>query len=242
MKKLFTLLIALITFSAADAQTEEEIIATKLLQKCKKELSEIAQKKVAINDICFNQDGHWLILYGDFGYSYSYVPSDLENLLVDLNSKETKIKQALIKGDSWVLVYDDNKFTAHNFTSSVTDVLEKCKARKSTLTGIFVGNNNEILGLYGTNGFVARNCPEKQLAKINEINKKHRKLRNAAFGNNCWVLLYGDNGFCFQDLPPDLQEFMKQSVNKKRTINFVRLYKDKWFVVYDDYKFATNVD
>ncbi|MBR4266196.1 MAG: hypothetical protein IKQ46_09095 [Bacteroidales bacterium] len=243
MKKLCSLLIAMMFFGlTVDAQSDDDIIAAKLLQKCKNELEDIAKKKVAIKDICFNTDGHWLILFGDFGYSFSYVPTSLENLLVDLNGKQTQIKQALMSGDSWLLLYDQNKYTSQDFSSAVTEVLDKCKARNSILTGIFTGPENEILGLYGTNGFVARNCPEKQLAKINDVNKKHRKLRNAAFGNNCWVLLYGNNGFCFQDLPSDLQDFMKKSINKKLTINLVRIFKDKWFVVYDDYKFATNVD
>ena len=112
MKKLlyiivFSVLVPLIT----TAQT----IDSQLLENCKKELADISAKKVDIHDIAFNSDGHWLILYGDIGYSYSYIPSSPENMLGKLNSAGTSIDKALLLSDSsFVLVYGGKQYTAQS--------------------------------------------------------------------------------------------------------------------------------
>lgn len=242
MKKLIAAIVAFMIATSAWAQSDEEIVAQKLLRKCKSEMEEVSKKKVKINDLAFNSDGHWLILYGDFGYSFSYVPTDMENLLVSLNQKEKKIKQALLDGESWVLLYDKNEFTSSGYKPEAVKILNTCKGRNSSLTGIFVGPNGECLGVFGTNGYVSRGCPDKMVSKIGAVNKKHYPIKNAMFSNNCWALFYGNGGFCFQGLPSDLQSWLKSSISKKYKVDFVRMFGDKWFVVYDGYKFETNVD
>ncbi len=243
MKKIFAILAIIFLISiCCNAQTEEEIIAEKLLTKLKTELLDISQKQLKINDIAINDDGHWLILYEDVGYSFSYVDLELEKQLLDKNSKGVKLKQALLKGNSWVLLFSDNDFAQSGFDNTVVSVLNNCKSKNKNLNGIFLGDNGEILCLYATNGYVAKKCPKKMIDKLVLINNKQQKLRNAAFSSEGWILLYSDKSFCFYGIPSSLETFLKQCVKNNNKVNLVRIFHDKWFVVYNDYKIQTNVE
>ena len=130
MKNLLLILIVwVITQTSALAQSS---IEAQLLENCKKELTDISAKKVDIHDIAFNHDGHWLILYGDIGYSYSYIPSPLENLLTKLNSAETTINKAIMLSDtSWALVYNGKEYTAQSLPTDIaTDIATAQKNKK----------------------------------------------------------------------------------------------------------------
>ncbi|MBP5502726.1 MAG: hypothetical protein IKR94_02755 [Bacteroidales bacterium] len=239
MKKLlyiivFSVLVPLIT----TAQT----IDSQLLENCKKELADISAKKVDIHDIAFNSDGHWLILYGDIGYSYSYIPSSLENMLGKLNSAGTSIDKALLLSDSsFVLVYGGKQYTAQSLPTDFATELEAVSKKDKNIKSVAYKNGTRLM-VFGSNGFIARGLPQKMVAKLAQLNKKKAPIRESAFyGTDGWVLLYGRTGMAFQGIPDDLCSVLQKFAKKGTVVNLVRFYGDKWVVVYDGYKVETNI-
>ncbi len=239
MKKLlyiivFSVLVPLIT----TAQT----IDSQLLENCKKELADISAKKVDIHDIAFNSDGHWLILYGDIGYSYSYIPSSLENMLGKLNSAGTSIDKALLLSDSsFVLVYGGKQYTAQSLPTDFATELEAVAKKDKNIKSVAYKNGTRLM-VFGSNGFIARGLPQKMVAKLAQLNKKKAPIRESAFyGTDGWVLLYGRTGMAFQGIPDDLCSVLQKFAKKGTVVNLVRFYGDKWVVVYDGYKVETNI-
>ncbi|MBO4244619.1 MAG: hypothetical protein J6V76_01110 [Bacteroidales bacterium] len=239
MKKLLYIIVfSVLTPLIAAAQT----IDSQLLENCKKELADISEKKVEIHDIAFNTDGHWLILYGDIGYSYSYIPTPLENMLVKLNAAGTSIDKAVLLGDtSWALLYNGKEYTAQSLPSDIaTDIAAAQKKQKNFRCLAYKGECR--LTVYGSNGFIAKGLPQQMVAKLAQLNKKKVSIREAAFGpDNGWVLLYGRTGIAFQNLPDDLTALLKKLGKKGTKVNLVRFFGSKWVVVYDDYKVETNI-
>lgn len=240
MKNLLLILIVwVITQTSALAQSS---IEAQLLENCKKELTDISAKKVDIHDIAFNHDGHWLILYGDIGYSYSYIPSPLENLLTKLNSAETTINKAIMLSDtSWALVYNDKEYTAQSLPTDIATDIAAAQKKQKNLRCIAY-KNGERLTVYGTNGFIANGLPQKMVAKLAQLNKKKAPIRESAFyGTDGWVLLYGRTGMAFQGIPDDLSALLQKLGKKGTVVNLVRFFGDKWVVVYDGYKVESNI-
>lgn len=239
MKKLFYIIVfSVLTPLIASAQT----IDSQLLENCKKELADISTKKVEIHDIAFNADGHWLILYGDIGYSYSYIPSPLENMLTKLNSAGTSIDKALLLSDtSWALLYNGKEYTAQALPAELsTDIAAAQKKQKNFRCLAY--NAGERLTVYGANGFIAKGVPQKMAAKLAQLNHKKVPIRESAFyGSDGWVLLYGRTGMAFQGIPNDLCSLLQKLAKKGTPVNLVRFYGNKWVVVYDGYKVETNI-
>lgn len=240
MKKIFYFIaLSLLGMAGAAAQTYE---SAQLLERCKQELLDISSKQVAIHDIVFNTDGHWLILYGDIGYSYSYIPSPLENMLVKLNSAGTDINKAVLLGDtSWVLLYDGNKYTSQSLPEGLTFDLESITKKDKPFKSVSFSSDKRVT-LYGTNGFIAKGIPQRMAAKLAQLNNKKVSIRESAFyGSDGWVLLYGRSGLAFQNLPDDIVAVLQKFAKKGTPVNLVRFYGDKWVVVYDGYKVETNI-
>lgn len=243
MKKLlYILILAALPFSKSIAQSA---ISDQLLQNCKKELDDIATKKVDIHDIAFNTDGHWLILYGDIGYSYSFIPSPLENMLTKLNSEGTNINKSVIMSDSsWILVYGDKQYTSQNINPDISTDLTSAANHKKNIKCLAISQGCRLT-VYGTNGFIAKGIPPKMAEKLEQVNKKKWPVREAAFyqyqNQEGWVLLYGKRGIAFQNLPDDITAQLQKFVKQGKNINLVRFYGNKWIIIYDGYKSITNI-
>ena len=239
MKKLFYIIVfSVLAPLIASAQT----IDSQLLENCKKELADISAKKVAIHDIAFNTDGHWLILYGDIGYSYSYIPTPLENMLSKLNSAGTSIDKALLLSDtSWALLYDGKEFTSQSLPTDLSTDIDAAQKKQKNFRCVAY-NTSCRLTVFGTNGFIAKGIPQKMAAKLAQLNQKKVSIRESAFyGSDGWVLLYGRNGMAFQNLPDDIVPVLQKCAKNGTPVNLVRFYGNKWVVVYDGYKVETNI-
>ena len=239
MKKILFFVFSVFMCLSVAAQTE---VNKKLMQNLKNELSDISQKKIEIKDIAFNADGHWLIIFGDIGYSYSYLPTPIEDLLGKLNSEGTQINSSCLLSDtSWVLFYGDGKYSSVGLPQDIANELSRVKS-KGKVCGLAAKGGASVVR-YGNNGFAAKSAPSSMLKKLAEINKRHVKIRDIQFvgSGNGWILLYGDKGLAFQNLPEGLAECLKNHVKKGRKVNIVRSYGDYWIVVYDGYKVETNI-
>ena len=236
---LFILILSVMTSSLAMAQSS---VDAQLLENCKKELADISAKKVEIHDIAFNSDGHWLILYGDIGYSYSYIPSPLENMLTKLNAAGTSIDKALLLSDSsYALVYGGKQYTSQSLPTELATDLDAVTKKDKNIKSVAY-KNGERLTVYGSNGFIARGLPQKMVAKLAQLNKKKAPIRESAFyGTDGWVLLYGRTGMAFQGIPNDLCKVLQNLAKKGTVVNLVRFFGDKWVVVYDGYKVESNI-
>lgn len=236
------LLTGLAVFSCVNAQQADEL-ARKLLTNCKNELTEIAKKNVVINDITFNSDGHWLIIYGDYGYSFSFLPVEVEQTIEELNSNKTKIINCNLMSDtSWVVIYNNYQYKQHGYPQAAIKDLDRVAQQKKTINFSTCANSGKRLTSFSESGVIVYDIPAKAKEKIAQLNKERVKIKDAAFcNNNGWILLYGNRGAAFQNLPEDLSAFLKNSLQSGTTINLVRFYKDIWFVVYDGGKIKSNI-
>ena len=240
MKKIFHILILTLLMPVLVAA--QDAADSRLLQNLKKELADISSKQVEIHDIVFNSDGHWLILYGDIGYSYSYIPTPLENMLVKLNSEGTAINKAVMLSDtSWALVYNGNQYTSQSLPSLLSTDIASAQRKQKNLKALDVSGDKHLI-VYGNNGFIAKGLPQRMVQKLAQLNSKRVPIRESSLcGNQGWVLLYGRNGLAFQNVPDDLARLLNKFGKNGTTVNLVRFFGGKWVVVYDGYKVESNI-
>lgn len=240
MKKIFHFLI--LTLLTPVFVCAQDAVGSKLLDNLKTELADISSKKVEIHDIVFNSDGHWLVLYGDIGYSYSYIPTPLENMLVKLNSEGTSINKAVMLNDtSWALVYNDNQYTSQSLPSLLSTDIASAQRKQKNLKALDVSGDKHLI-VYGSNGFIAKGLPQRMVQKLAQLNRKRVPIRESSLcGNQGWVLLYGRNGLAFQNVPDDLARLLNKFGKNGTTVNLVRFFGSKWVVVYDGYKVESNI-
>jgi len=231
--------IALQSFSQNQTVTELE---KKLLSNLKQEITDIQLKKLPFKDIAFAPDGHWLIIFADFGYSYSYIGSALSNKLNELNKAETLISEVEIISDNKWIIITENDVYANNLANTFANALTKIKKSGKKVNSASYMSDDKWILLYGKNAFAcSKNNNSKMLEKLKTINSKAGNITKATLThNNGWLLQYGKQGYSFQSLPADATLSLKKIINNNQTINFISTFKDKWIIVYNSTEFECN--
>jgi len=213
------------------------------IQLLKSELDTISQQKLTVNSVAVNQNGNWIILYGDIGYSFTQMPQKLSEKLETLNKKQIPLKDIDFIGKSgWLLLAAENAFYSDSLPEKFLNALKQVNKQGQTITCADTYKNKTLL-LFGKNKYYKQNIPETLKKKIINLQYRNQYIKNAALTkNDGWALLYATKGFTYKNIPVATAEKMKELVQNGSSLDKIFFLPDnKWIIIYDKYKYASNL-
>ena len=107
------------------------------LNLLKSELDTISKQKLPINSVALNQNGDWIILYGDIGYSFVTMPGKLSSRLDTLNKQQKVVKDIDFTGKSgWVLLAQQNAFYSDSLPAKMLAGLKKINLKGQEIKSV----------------------------------------------------------------------------------------------------------
>lgn len=235
MKNLFILFLVF-SFFVANAQTDKELLQTKL----KEELEYVKGEKAKIKNITVFDDGNWIVFYGEIGYSYSALPEKAEKRLKELNENQKLIKDFEVVGESWITISQNNAYTVYIADNQLVKTLKKLNKEGKKINDLDFSETGGWVILFGKAGFASSKISEKANKKLIHLKKKKKTTRRIELcGNEGYIIFYND-GFVYQDIPKALEERLIELEKEKHTINFVKFFGNNWIIIYDDYFYEIN--
>jgi hypothetical protein len=208
----------------------------------KSELDTISKQKLPIVSVALDQNGDWIILYGDIGYSFVNMPQKLAKKLDTLNKKQIPLKDIDFVGKSgWVLLAEDNAFYSDSLPQKFLSGLKKINQKGKIIKCIDVFEDKGIV-LYTHNLFYRENIPMSLEKKLSDLKYRNQRVKNVALTtDDGWIALYATKGFSYYNIPAEMSEKIKRLVQNGSGLNDVFFLGDKWIVVYDNYKYISNL-
>ncbi len=236
--KNFLLITALLMFFySGNAQTK--INNSELL---KSELDTISKQKLPIVSVALNQQGNWIILYGDIGFSFVSMPAKLSDKLDTLNKKQIPLKDIdFIKKSGWVLLAEDNAFYSDSIPENLLSGLKRINQQGKIIKCIDVYKNQSVV-LYTYKSYYQQNTSSLLKKKLSDLKYRNQKVKNVALTkDDGWIVLYAAKGFSYHNIPVAMSTKIKELIQNGSSLNKVIFLGEKWVVVYDNYKYISNL-
>ncbi len=211
------------------------------LTDCKKELADLSTKNIPIKSVSINDEGEWVIIFGDFGFSYSHLPAKMQTQLTEFNSKEVAIYEACLweRGDWAILAKQQAMVSVHS--KELYTSYRKIKKGHKNIRQISQNKSGSWLILYGGNGATFQKMPHKAQEHVVKIKSQQQKIRQIVLGEKgAWLILFAEKGLIHNNIPTDLAETLRQLIMKEATINYICISLHNWVVVFDESNFLTN--
>jgi hypothetical protein len=181
-------------------------------------LSTINLKVIIIKQVIFTTDGGWLVLYGANGYSAEGMPTELTDVLDELNQDKKEIHFVSLTADGgWVVVSGKlagaaNGFNSKGLPKSALDKLNSLNENGLDFTDVAFSPDNEWVILYGANRYAAsKNIPSDLTDKLDELIKATRSLKQVTFtSSGKWVVLYNDNRYATSGVGKSITDELKK--------------------------------
>ncbi len=208
----------------------------------KSELDTISKQKLPIISVALNQNGNWIILYGDIGFSFVTMPAKLSAKLDTLNKKQVPLKDIDFAGKSgWVLLARDNAFYSDSVPEKLLSGLKRINQQGKIIKNIDIYKDKAVI-LYTPKAYFQHNISALLKKKLNDLRYRNQKVKNIALTkNDGWIVLYAVKGFSYYNIPLTMSTKIKELVQNGSKLNKVFFLGDKWIVVYDDYKYISNL-
>lgn len=208
----------------------------------KSELDTISKQKLPIVSVDLNQNGNWIILYGDIGFSFVNMPAKLSAKLDTLNKKQIPLKDVDFAGKSgWVLLAADNAFYSDSIPEKLLMGLKRINQQGKIITGIDVYENKELV-LYTPKSFYQHNISSVLKKKLAALKYRNQHVKNIALTkDDGWIILYAAKGFTYHNIPVEMSIKIKELVQNGSNLNKIFFLADKWIIVYDNYKYISNL-
>lgn len=208
----------------------------------KSELDTISKQKLPIISVDLNQNGNWIILYGDIGFSFVSMPDKLSAKLDTLNKKQIPLKDIDFAGKSgWVLLAADNAFYSDSIPDKLLSGLKRINQQGKIITGIDVYKDKGVV-LYTPKSFYQHNISAVLKKKLSDLKYRNQHIKNIALTkDDGWIILYASKGFTYHNIPIEMSEKIKELVQNGSVLDKVFFLGNKWIVVYDDYKYISNL-
>jgi len=237
MKK-FYILIGLI-LSVYFAQSQAIVNNLPLL---KSELDTLQKNKMPLQSLAVNRLGEWVIVFGDWGYSFINMPGDVKTALADISSKEMNIKDIdFAKNGSWLILHDFNDHTGELKDAAELDAIKQIRQKEKSITCYVPMPDSGAVMIYGDNSFYKKNAPQLAVQKLKSLQDRNQRVKHfAVTPQKGWVLLYANKGMSYADIPEDLAAKLKSLAETAETIDKVFFFADKWLVIYDSCKYECN--
>jgi len=236
-RKLLFIVSFLLFYSAINAQTK--INKPELL---KSELDTISKQKLPIISVALNQQGNWIIFYGDIGFSFVTMPQKLAAKLDTLNKKQIPLKDIDFAGKSgWVLLAEDNAFYSDSIPEKLLAGLKRINKQGRIIKCIDIYEDKGII-LYTPKAYYQQNIPALLKKKLSDLKYRNQRVKSIALTkNDGWVVFYASKGFSYHNIPVEMSIKIKELVQNGSKLNKVFFLGDKWIVIYDNYKYASNL-
>lgn len=233
-----TLIISALVISGF-AKAQQKINNPELL---KSELDTISKQKLPVNSVAVNQNGDWIILYGDIGYSFISMPEKLSEKLENLNKKQVPVKDIDFTGKSgWLLLAAGNAFYSDSIPEKLSAALKRINKQGKTITCFDNFKNAGVL-LYGKNSFFQKGIPENLKKKLNQLKSRNQYIKCVALTKDeGWMVFYGKRGFSYFNIPVAVSVKVKELVQNGSSLDKIFFIREKWIVIYDNYKYTGNL-
>ena len=208
----------------------------------KSEIDTISKQKLPIVSVALNQQGDWIILYGDIGFSFVSMPAKLAAKLDTLNKKQIPLKDIDFTGKSgWVLLAEDNAFYSDSLPPKLLAGLKRINQQGKIIKCVDVYKNKGVV-IYTYKSYCQQNVSALLKKKLSDLKYRNQKVKNIALTkNDGWIVLYATKGFAYYNIPVAMSVKIKELIQNGSILNKVFFLGDKWIVVYDDYKYISNL-
>ncbi|NOZ35466.1 MAG: hypothetical protein GXO80_09240 [Chlorobi bacterium] len=239
MKTKQTLLITVFLLLSYFGNTQTTINNESLL---KSELDTISAQKLPITSVALNQNGNWIIFYGDIGFSFVTMPAKLSAKLDTLNKKQVPLKDIDFVGNSgWVLLAEDNAFYSDSLPAKILSDLKKINQQGKIIKCISIYNDKSVV-LYTPKTHYQHNISSLLKKKLSDLKYRNQRVKNIALTKkDGWIVLYAKKGFSYYNIPLSMSIKIKELVQNGSTLNNVFFLGEKWIVIYDKYKYISNL-
>lgn len=235
MKKLLFLLLIIPNFAFS-----QDLLSK--FMALKGELNYIDSIGQNITSISISSSGDWIILYGDFGYSYSNLPKSALAYLNKLNSDQSKIKDFdfLASDTAWLCISKHNAYAFKYASKDLADDLKQLNAKQVPIYQ-FTYLANQWAVVYEKGKIAYHNIPQDAIDAIKNLQSQNRIIRYIAlYPNNGWLLLYGKNEYTDKNIPQDCENQLSYLKTNNHEINNVVFFNQAWIIIYDSHKFSCN--
>ena len=210
------------------------------LTELKSELDNLEKNEIKVQSISIADSGDWLLLFGDFGYSYNMIPNKLASLIKSQNSKQTILKSAqLFNEQEWFLASENTTNIAVK-NVELYKSFKLLKSKNKNIRKVIVNSDGQWLILYNGNGLIFSKIPVNMQQQLKRIKSIKSTIDNIYVDGNSWLIQYGKTNISFKNIPNSLAPAFKQLVEKKYTVNHIEINKGNWVIVYNNYRYMCN--
>jgi len=208
----------------------------------KSELNYIDSIGQTIKSISISKNAEWIVLYGDFGYTFSFLPPKAKDYVIKVNQQKSKINDFdFINGDtSWVCLSKNNAFAFEKVPKQLGEGLKKLNKNQFPIYQLsFINNRWSIIYAKGKvlyNGF--SNSAKQKVENLQENGRliKHIALKEP----DGYVFLYGRNEYWAENIQQECLNELENLKNNNNEINLVYFFNNAWIIIYDKHKFFCN--
>lgn len=207
------------TFAHASAILRQPSIGAQVNTRLTPEnLHTVNQKVILIKQVIFTTDESWLVLYGANGYSSEGMPTELTDVLDELNQDKKEIHFVSFTSDGgWVVVSGKlggvaNGFNSKGLPDAALDKLNSLNDNGFEFRDIAFSPDNEWVILYGANRYAASKKLDSDLTdKLDELIKATRSLKQVTFtSEGKWVVLYNENRYATNGIGKSITDELKK--------------------------------
>ncbi|MBN2893153.1 MAG: hypothetical protein JXL97_14885 [Bacteroidales bacterium] len=208
--------------------------------KLKEEIEYIETQKLEIKTVSIAPSGDWVIVYGDFGYSYNNLPSSAEAHLKKNNTENYKIKDFDFLNDtSWVCLSRHNAFALKYTPQSLVDELKKLNKSKESIFQLAYSNGKWAI-VYGKGEVATYNVDQELETTIKQLQKEKRLIKSIEFSTSGWIILYGKNDYKTNNISTEIEAELKKLKDEDAEINHIVFFNAAWMIIYNDNKYVCN--
>lgn len=176
------------------------------------------QKVITIKQVAFTADGGWLVLYGTDGYTAEGMPTELTDVLDQLNQDKQEIHfVSFTASGAWAVVSGKpggvaNAVNWKGIPQTAIDKLKSLNDNGFEFRDISFSADDEWVILYGSNRYAASKGMKSEVTdKLDELIKATRTLKQVIFtGSGDWIILYNDNRYAASGIGKGLTDELKK--------------------------------
>lgn len=208
----------------------------------KAELNYIDSIGQTIKSISISPSAEWIILYGDFGYSFSTLPPKAKEYLKKINQEKSKINDFdYISGDtSWVCLSKNNAYAFERIPKQLGEDLKKLNKQQVAVYQLSYSKNRWSI-IYAKGKVLYSGFTKNATEKIQKLQENDRLIKYIALNDaSGYIFLYGRNDYWAENIAQECINELEKLKKNNNEINLVSFFNSAWIIIYDKHKFVCN--